>query len=1053
MHENKTYQELQQEVKQLKKELAYYKSKAAENDFKFKNSTVWRKGYFHLLEELPLGVFICDKRGNLIEINNELVKIIGAPDKKSVRKLNLFHFHNLIKFGISEKLQRVLSIKQHVSFETPYKSSWGKEIYAKIYVSPLFSSINNDLQGLMGIVDETTGRIEVLRKMRQSEQQNRLILESINTPVLYFDKSLCLQKFNNTTLRYLNKNKVDLAEKKLHEFLPGQMAAVAENRLIKVLHSGKTENYQDKVQLPIGRKWIRTQIDPVFINNELRGVQLIAHDISDLKQTEHQLFETRNYLESILANTPSGIFSTDKEGKIKLWNNRAEEITGYSREEVVGKDCDFFACKECIDNCLLKNNKKDKEASTIECQILTKQNNKIYISKNTDLLQDTNGKVMGIVESFEDITVRVLADKKLEKSQYQLKNAQRIAKIGSFENNITNKENIFSDELIRILGLSNHDKLDYNRFISMIHPEDVKAYISFFNKILKNPVTDKSEHEFRFLRPDKQLVYLRASIECSVDKQGNVTKVQGILQDITETKKINKQLEQNLIHQEFLTKLSYNFIKNQNFEQGLLKMLSELAEISKAEKVVVQGNFIYEKHQSSYYEWINPNNKKSYKSLDYAGYQSWAIDFLKKHQLIHSEKPELIPDEINQQLPQCDTQSFLILPLYFSNHLQGFLSFEIFAGKRKWTESQIAFLNLAGSIISFAYERYARFLEIKESELKFRTIFNNSSEMIFITNLNNQFIDINKTVEKRLGYKREEFQELTPNKISVILKSSELSDHLSLIRGSQQLIFGSHMKTKSEKLIPVSVNSQLIDYNNQKVILSIASDLTEEEDFRKRMLNTIIATEEKERKRFAQDLHDGLGPLLSSAKMYINMLDMDNFTDEQKEMYIKQASSIIDESISTASRIANNIMPNVLQDFGLISAVDSFIERINLLDSTQFSLTYNVNNRILENIELVLFRIIKELINNTLKHSNAKSGKIDLVVNESKKIIRLKYKDDGCGFDEQPEKLGNGMINIRNRVNSLNGQCNIQGKVNKGIMVEIEIPLVPPKSLQQINNF
>ncbi len=190
----------------------------------------------------------------------------------------------------------------------------------------------------------------------------------------------------------------------------------------------------------------------------------------------------------------------------------------------------------------------------------------------------------------------------------------------------------------------------------------------------------------------------------------------------------------------------------------------------------------------------------------------------------------------------------------------------------------------------------------------------------------------------------------------------------------------------------------------------------------RRLLNTVIMTEEKERQRFSKDLHDGLGPLLSSAKMSMSVLNKQDNSPSSMEI-IQNVTYVIDEAIKEVKDISNNISPAILADFGIARALNNFISRLSLPEELKISYTTNIKDkRYNDNIEVVLYRIGCELVNNAIKHS--KASKIDVSLQYNQNIIKLVVEDNGVGLDKNVLNggaLGMGYKNIVSRLDLLNG--------------------------------
>ncbi|MDP2890548.1 MAG: histidine kinase [Bacteroidota bacterium] len=212
----------------------------------------------------------------------------------------------------------------------------------------------------------------------------------------------------------------------------------------------------------------------------------------------------------------------------------------------------------------------------------------------------------------------------------------------------------------------------------------------------------------------------------------------------------------------------------------------------------------------------------------------------------------------------------------------------------------------------------------------------------------------------------------------------------------------------------------------------------------KMFLNTIIQTEEKERKRFAKDLHDGLGPLLSTVKMSVSSLAQMKHNEASREI-VENTELVINEAIKSLKEISDNLSPHVLNNFGLVRALSNFSNKINITKTIRINLVSNLKDeRFDSNVEVVLYRVVCELINNTIKHAKAK--KIDLSLTKDGVYLTIIYQDDGKGFDvakviEQPVTSGMGFSNIYSRINSLKGEINIESEHKKGTWVTIKVKM------------
>jgi len=209
----------------------------------------------------------------------------------------------------------------------------------------------------------------------------------------------------------------------------------------------------------------------------------------------------------------------------------------------------------------------------------------------------------------------------------------------------------------------------------------------------------------------------------------------------------------------------------------------------------------------------------------------------------------------------------------------------------------------------------------------------------------------------------------------------------------------------------------------------------------KRVISAIINTEENERKRFAKDLHDGLGPLMSTIKMSLSALG-EKIKDPTDTVILNNTNHLINEAINTLKDISNNLSPHVLSNFGLSSALSAFIAKINQTRAIEVEFKSNMENARLESEkEVVMYRAACELINNSILHSGA--SRIEIELNKHEKFITLQFYDNGRGFDtaslESEESKGMGLSNIETRVKSVDGVFILESNPGKGTSALIKI--------------
>lgn len=317
----------------------------------------------------------------------------------------------------------------------------------------------------------------------------------------------------------------------------------------------------------------------------------------------------------------------------------------------------------------------------------------------------------------------------------------------------------------------------------------------------------------------------------------------------------------------------------------------------------------------------------------------------------------------------------------------------------------------------------------------FNFLFDNSSDGIFLSDLNGNIIEVNRVAVEMLGYTREELINKNFRDIKSPRYKQLVGENLqNIIKNKLYTYETEHIKKNGENC-SVEMKSRLSEYKGKTVIISVARNITKRKEFEKQLLQTIIKTEEKERKRFAADLHDGLSPILSTIKLYADLLKKDNLKQTSKKEILKDIEDLAEMAISTAKEIANNITPNILHDFGLATAVSEFCNYVNNIQKIQIKVKISeyqdVENKL---IDTILYQSIKELINNAIKHSKAKNIVLELRTKNNQ--IILYYKDDGIGFDVNKEitkSNGLGLKNIMNKIKTIKGHCDFYSEPGSGL--------------------
>jgi PAS domain S-box-containing protein len=504
----------------------------------------------------------------------------------------------------------------------------------------------------------------------------------------------------------------------------------------------------------------------------------------------------------------------------------------------------------------------------------------------------------------------------------------------------------------------------------------------------------------------------------------------------------------------------------------ILAVIRDISERKRAQELIMQSEERFRsivQYLTDIIWIVDADLKVLYESPSSSHILGYAPGFLlgkTGYEIVHPDDLSTIHEEFEKVLHK---QNDYIPTEIRIRHAKGnWLSLDIIANNML-DHSSIKGIVLVGRDIT---ERNRVEKALRISEAKFRNIFNNSTDSIVIINQHHAFLETNEVFHSHTGYSNDDLKKM---KINDIIPDAYLH-HLAetLVKAFQHEHTPSlecEILCKDNTIFPAEINSKVMEYEGEEVLISVIRNISERKQVEARILDTIIATEERERDKFARNLHDELGPLLSSIKMYVNSLssatdssfrnDLKNkkkkdspqvsgkdgntmlSVEKSKDDFIlTQLREILTEVIQSTKEISNDLSPQVLANYGLVAALDWFINHLKPHITIHFE-TNLKEERFPNLLEVSLYRIIKELINNTLKHAQASNitVKIHLIL----KALHVKYIDDGKGFPQNWQdnmaSMGMGMSNIVSRSKLLNATCKFFNNSPLGMSFEMELPV------------
>jgi PAS domain S-box-containing protein len=312
---------------------------------------------------------------------------------------------------------------------------------------------------------------------------------------------------------------------------------------------------------------------------------------------------------------------------------------------------------------------------------------------------------------------------------------------------------------------------------------------------------------------------------------------------------------------------------------------------------------------------------------------------------------------------------------------------------------------------------------------------------IFLLDVNGMIVNWNKGAEIIKGYKKEEIigrdfrlfytkedqlNKLPDEILKEAIEKGKASHDGWRVRKNGSLFWGSVMITTIH-----NSNNGVIGFTK------VTRDLTERKVMEDNMITDIVDTQEKERKLISDELHDNISQKLAASKLFIEMA-----MEECQSKYLAQGRQNLVEAADEIRNISYRLSPSIVTNLGLSEAINALVDNINQLNKVKTEFHYKIARlEINPVVQLALFRIIQEQMNNILKHAAATQVKIDLL--KQAKLLSLMISDNGQGFDFNSVKKGLGLQNILYRAELCKGKAIFTSSAGNGCILRVDIPLTP----------
>jgi PAS domain S-box-containing protein len=349
-------------------------------------------------------------------------------------------------------------------------------------------------------------------------------------------------------------------------------------------------------------------------------------------------------------------------------------------------------------------------------------------------------------------------------------------------------------------------------------------------------------------------------------------------------------------------------------------------------------------------------------------------------------------------------------------------------------------------------ERKRAEVALRESEERYRELFENAKDAIYVQDLRGNYLSVNHAAEKLSGYTREEI--VGRNFIDFIAE-----EHVAYVREcfcgrlmqKGETSYEMDVIAKDGRRVPVEVSSRAIYENGEVVgVQSMARDITERklaQDALQMFSRQLIEAQEDERRRIARELHDQVGQILTAVKM--NLHNVQRFCQATEAgPYVKDNIEVIDEALRLVRDLSVDLRPPLLDDLGLVTALNWYVDRYMKRTGLNVDVSVDLpdpNERFSRDLETACFRIAQEALTNVVRH--AKASEIFVQLSKDADVLHLAVKDDGVGFDLDSlrKRLSRsatlGLVSMQERAHAAGGVIEIHSTPGTGTEIRCSLPL------------
>ncbi|GAA4376889.1 PAS domain S-box protein [Hymenobacter koreensis] len=737
--------------------------------------------------------------------------------------------------------------------------------------------------------------------------------------------------------------------------------------------------------------WLEAVLTPVDIPGQATLTHVVWRDVTERRRDVQRLRESEDRLRSALRSAKLGVVSWDMQAREVFLDERARDIFCLPAESPIAlsqlADATHPDDRAMVDEKLLR---AWREGTPLDfAERITWPNGAVRdLRVMGQLTRDEQDQPIRITAVIRDVTERRRDRQRLLDSEERLRLALLAAGAGVWEVDLTTNELQWDERTQTIFGRPFLDKpVPFAAFTDAIIPADLEGVQAALSASMQ--LNTPFELEYRIVWPDGSVRYLSATGQTVLNAKQQPVRFVGLVRDIT----AGHEAQQELNYQ---TRLMDRVVHN------MPVVLTRIAQDGTLLEVVGAGLAPF----------AVPDNALAGRNV----FDAYPMLTEPINRLLAGEEIHFLG-----MPPKRDRQ------LYFQNY--GFFDEErqcgiMFAIDVTETQQANAQLRQEKDFSRNLLDTSVDGIVALDTDLRI-TVLNRVAAETF------QLVEAEVVQHPLFEVVPELDLPLYRQVLEQVVQGASLQRYNLLFRERYfDAYFAPLRNTDGSVTGALAVIRDVTERNR------LASEATQQQVQReKEVLSAILHTQEDERKRIAEALHNGVGQLLYATKLHLEHKSID-------ETHRDQAVALLNEAIRTTRTISFELTPSILEDFGLKTALEEICKRIpnqHLRVNLNIKETRKPLPRLLQT---AVYRIVQELLNNIMKHAQAQEAFVYVIVSAG--MVHVSVEDDGVGFEVKnstKKREGIGLAGIRNRVGLLGGQLTIQSQPGKGTTVNIELPI------------